>query len=219
MRRSQRLHTPANPCPPNAPPVADGEQSASSQPSPSRRKSCPAPAAAEPATTSPQLPRQCTIKPCDPIIANPTPRKNGSTSGGTRASAAAGLAHPPTRPNATLAFAIVQGQSRRWSNAQASGLILWASLLRRRHSGRLSHRSWPALPRFGHGMWMCLGRGKPLPSGAARGNHGQRRQRLSAVLLYGIIRHGDCTRGRNSAHLMQGIRCPSDAPQVVCANR
>ena len=51
------------------------------------------------------------------------------------------------------------------------------------------------------------------------GNHGQRRQRLSAVLLYGIIRHGDCTRGRDSAHLMQGIRCPSDAPQVVCANR
>ena len=171
MRRSQHLRTPANPCPPNAPPVADGEQSASSQPSPSRRKSCPAPAAAEPATTSPRLPRQCTIKPCDPIIANPTPRKNGSTSGGTRASVVAGLAHPPTRPNATLAFAIVQGQSRRWSNAQASGLVrhLWASLLRRRHSGRLSHRSWPALPRFGHGMWMCLGRGKPLPSGAARG--------------------------------------------------
>src|SRR3981189_336523 len=111
MRRSQHLRTPANPCPPNAPPVADGEQSASSQPSPSRRKSCPAPAAAEPATTSPRLPRQRTIKPCDPIIANPTPRKNGSTSGGTGASAAAGLAHPPPRPNATLGFALGPGQS------------------------------------------------------------------------------------------------------------
>jgi hypothetical protein len=44
MRRGQHLRTPANPCPPNAPPVSDAEQSASSQPSPSRRKSCPAPA-------------------------------------------------------------------------------------------------------------------------------------------------------------------------------
>jgi hypothetical protein len=49
-------------------------------------------------------------------------------------------------------------------------------------------------------------RGKPLPFGAARGgNHGQRRQRFSAVLLYGIIRHGDCPRGREPAHLMQPL--------------
>ena len=162
MRRSQHLRIPANPCLPNAPPVADGEQSASSQPSPSRRKSCPAPAAAEPATTSPRLPRQCTIKPCDPIIANPTPRKAGSTSGGTRASAAAGLAHPPTRPNATLAFAIVQGQSRRWSNAQASGLV--------RHSMGIIVAPSPQRPpkssilagaaSFGHGTGMRLGSGQ-----------------------------------------------------------
>ena len=52
----------------------------------------------------------------------------------------------------------------------ASCGILWASVLRRHHSGRLSHRSWSALPRFGHGMRMWLGvGGKPLPSGAARG--------------------------------------------------
>jgi hypothetical protein len=206
MRRSQHLRTPANPCLPNAPSVADGEQSASSQPSPSRRKSCPAPAAAEPATTSPQLPRQCTIKPCDPIIANPTPRKAGSTSGGTRASAAAGLAPPPTRPNATLAFAIVQGQSRRWSNAQASGLV--------RHfyghqccavataAALVSILAGPAT--FWSRCACALG------VGASRcrltlhgGNHGQRRQRLSAVLVYGIIRHGDCPRGREPSHLMQ----------------
>ena len=37
------------------------------------------------------------------------------------------------------------------------------------------------------------------------GNHGQRRQRFSAVLLYGIIRHGDCRRGREPAHLMQPL--------------
>ena len=172
MRRSQHLRTPANPCLPNAPPVADGEQSASSQPSPSRRKSCPAPAAAEPATTSPQLPRQCTIKPCDPIIANPTPRKAGSTSGGTRASAAAGLAHPPTRPNATLAFAIVQGQSRRWSNAQASGLV------RHFYGHQCCAVATAAALVIDPGrrchvlvmVWGCAwGRGKPLPSGAARG--------------------------------------------------
>jgi hypothetical protein len=34
------------------------------------------------------------------------------------------------------------------------------------------------------------------------GNHGQRRLRFSAVLLYGIIRHGDCPRGREPVHLM-----------------
>ena len=39
----------------------------------------------------------------------------------------------------------------------------------------------------------------------AGGNHGQRRQRFSAVLLYGIIRHGDCRRGRELAHLMQPL--------------
>jgi HSP20 family molecular chaperone IbpA len=61
MQRGQHLRT-RN--------VSDAEQSASSQPSPSRRKSCPAPAAAEPATTSPQLPRQRTTKPCGPITAN-----------------------------------------------------------------------------------------------------------------------------------------------------
>ena len=59
---------------------------------------------------------------------------------------------------------------------------------------------------FGHGTGMRLG------SGASRcrlaqhgGNHGQRRQRFSAVLLYGIIRHGDCPRGREPAHLMQPL--------------
>ena len=54
--------------------------------------------------------------------------------------------------------------------------------------------------------------GDALGVGASRcrlaqhgGNHGQRRQRLSAVLLYGIIRHGDCPRGREPAHLMQPL--------------
>ena len=55
-------------------------------------------------------------------------------------------------------------------------------------------------------MRMRLGRGQ----GAAvwrstGGNHGQRRLRFSAVLLYGIIRHGDCRRGREPAHLMQPL--------------
>ena len=43
------------------------------QPSPNRRKPWPAPAAAEPATTSPQFPGQCEIRHCGPIIANPSP--------------------------------------------------------------------------------------------------------------------------------------------------
>ena len=34
------------------------------------------------------------------------------------------------------------------------------SVLRRRHSARRSHPSWPALPRFGHGMGMRLGSGQ-----------------------------------------------------------
>jgi hypothetical protein len=42
----------------------------------------------------------------------------------------------------------------------ASCGILWASLLRRRHSGRLSHRSWPALPRFGSRYADVLGSGQ-----------------------------------------------------------
>ena len=56
-------------------------------------------------------------------------------------------------------------------------------------------------------VWGCAwGRGQ----GAAvwrstGGNHGQRRQRFFAVLLYGIIRHGDCRRGREPAHLMQPL--------------
>jgi len=59
-----------------------------------------------------------------------------------------------------------------------------------RHSGRLSHRSWPALPRFGHGMGMRLASGQAAAVWWQHGgNHGQRRQRFSAVLLYGIIRH------------------------------
>ena len=48
------------------------------------------------------------------------------------------------------------------------------SVLRRRHSGRLSHRSWPALPRFGHGMGMRLGSGQATAvwrsTGAIMGN-------------------------------------------------
>ena len=54
--------------------------------------------------------------------------------------------------------------------------------------------------------------GDALGVGASRcrlaqhgGNHGQRRQRFSAVLLYGIIRHGNCPRGREPAHLMQPL--------------
>ena len=36
------------------------------------------------------------------------------------------------------------------------------SVLRRRHSARRSHRSWRALPRFGHGMGMRLGSGQAI---------------------------------------------------------
>ena len=200
MRRSQRLRTPANPCPPNAPPVADGEQSASSQPSPSRRKSCPAPAAAEPATTSPRLPRQCTIKPCDPIIANPTPRKNGSTSGGTRVSAAAGLAHPPTRPNATLAFAIVQGQSRRWSNAQASGLVRHC----RHHCCAVATAAALVIdpgPPFSRFVRYVDVLGRAAAQIWRHGQSGQRRQRLSVSPVWHYS-YGDLLAAR-AAHLMQ----------------
>ena len=57
-------------------------------------------------------------------------------------------------------------------------------------------------------------RASPLPFGAAPGsNHGQRRQRFSAVLLYGIIRHGDCPRGREPAH--RAATLLSDAPRAV----
>jgi hypothetical protein len=63
---------------------------------------------------------------------------------------------------------------------------------------------WPALPRFGHGMGMRLGVGAShWPLAQHGGHHGQRRQRLSAVLLFGSIRHGGCPRCREPAHLMQ----------------
>ena len=84
MRRVSIYAPQQTPCLPYAPPVVDAEQSASSQPTPSRRKPCPAPAVAEPATTSPQFPGQCAIRHCGPIIANPSPGKNGSISGRTR---------------------------------------------------------------------------------------------------------------------------------------
>ena len=59
---------------------------------------------------------------------------------------------------------------------------------------------------FGHGMGMRLGSGsRRCRSAQHGGNHGQRRLRFSAVLLYGIIRHGDCPRGREPAHLMQPL--------------
>ena len=59
---------------------------------------------------------------------------------------------------------------------------------------------------FGHGTEMRLGSGQAAAVWRSTGgNHGQRRQRFSAVLLYGIIRHGDCPRGREPAHLMQPL--------------
>ena len=92
----------------------------------------------------------------------------------------------------------------------------WGAGLVRRFYGAISVAPSPQRPpksltlagaaSFGHGTEMRLG------SGASRcrlaqhgGNHGQRRQRFSAVLLYGIIRHGDCPRGREPAHLMQPL--------------
>src|SRR4051794_26175469 len=57
------------------------EQSASSQPTWSRRKPCAAPAAAEAAITSPQFSGQCATRHCALIITSPGPRKNGSISG------------------------------------------------------------------------------------------------------------------------------------------
>ena len=48
------------------------------------------------------------------------------------------------------------------------------SVLRRRHSARLGHLSWLALPRFGHGMGMRLGSGQAAAvwrsTGAIMGN-------------------------------------------------
>ena len=77
------------------------------------------------------------------------------------------------------------------------------SVLRRRHSGRLSHRSWLALPVLVMVWGRAWGWASRCRLAQHGGNHGQRRQRFSAVLLYGIIRHGDCRRGREPAHLMQ----------------
>jgi hypothetical protein len=88
--RPIRIYTPKqNPCLPYALPVEDAEQSASSQPTPSRRKPCPAPAVAGPATTSPQSPGQCATRHCALIITNAGLRKNGSISGRTRIHASA----------------------------------------------------------------------------------------------------------------------------------
>jgi hypothetical protein len=76
------------------------------------------------------------------------------------------------------------------------------SVLHRRHSGRLSHRSWLALPV----LVMVWGVEQAAAVWAQHGgNDGQGPQRSSAVLLYGIIRHGDCPRGREPAHLMQPL--------------
>ena len=55
------------------------------------------------------------------------------------------------------------------STSRQARHIYWPSVLRRRHSVRRCHRPWRALPRFGHGMVMCLGSGKPLAYGGARG--------------------------------------------------
>ena len=56
---------------------------------------------------------------------------------------------------------------------------------------------------FGHGMGMRSGSGVAAAVLAQHGgSHGHRRLRPSAVLLYGIIRHRVCPRGREPAHLM-----------------
>jgi hypothetical protein len=59
----------------------------------------------------------------------------------------------------------------RGSEHGAAGLAAFGpSVLRRRHSGRLSHRSWLALPVLVMVRRCAWGRGqKPLPFGAARG--------------------------------------------------
>jgi hypothetical protein len=57
-------------------------------------------------------------------------------------------------------------------------------------------------PRYGHALGVGASHWSVAQHG---GHHGQRRQRLSAVLLFGSIRHGDCPRGRESAHLMQPL--------------
>ncbi len=211
--RSASTHA-ANPCLPNAPPVADAERSASSQPNPSRRKSCPAPTAAEPATTSPQLPGQSRIKPCGPITANPTPGKNGSTSGGTRASAAGLALSACARPNAIEPPLEGRDPAAFWprhrSNAEAR-------VLRRRHSGGLSHRSWLALPVLVM-VWGCAwGRGKPLPFGAARGQSWATSSTIfccSPVWRYSS--RGLSSRPR--ACSSDAAPLLSDAPRAVCAS-
>ena len=69
------------------------------------------------------------------------------------------------------------GTSQRWSNAQASGLVrhfYGPSVLRRRHSGRLSHRSWLALPVLVMVRGCAWGRGQAAAvwrsTGAIMGN-------------------------------------------------
>ena len=55
-------------------------------------------------------------------------------------------------------------------------------------------------------VWSCAwGRASHWPMAEHGGHHGQRRQRLSAIFLFGSIRHGDCPRGRESAYLMQPL--------------
>ena len=62
-----------------------------------------------------------------------------------------------------------QFQHRGCSTSRQARHIYWPSVLRRRHSVHRCHRPWRALPRFSHGMVMCLGSGKPLAYGGARG--------------------------------------------------
>jgi hypothetical protein len=68
----QHLRTPANPMS-SVCPTCRGRGTIRILTADPERKPCPAPAAAEPATTSPQFPGPCAIRLCGPIIATPTP--------------------------------------------------------------------------------------------------------------------------------------------------
>ena len=91
------------------------------------------------------------------------------------------------------------------------------SVLRRRHSGRLSHRSWLALPVLVM-VWGCAwGRGKPLPFGAARG---QSWATSSTIFCCSPVWHYS-SRGLSSrprACSSDAAPLLSDAPRAVCAS-
>jgi hypothetical protein len=87
------------------------------------------------------------------------------------------LPHLSPEPTDTILQPVAQRMCCRLERAWGAGLVrrfYGPSVLRRRHSARLGHLSWLALPRFGHGMGMRLGSGQAAAvwrsTGAIMGN-------------------------------------------------